>query len=107
MIDYEHFSAMDLRTGTVVAAEEIEGADKLLKVMVDVGEDTPRQVVAGIAEFYNPDDLVGENVVVVANLKPARLFGVESQGMILSSEGPEGLNLIRAHDQVSPGSKVK
>ncbi len=107
MIDYEHFSAMDLRTGTVVAAEEIEGADKLLKVMVDVGEEAPRQVVAGIAEAYGPDDLVGENVVVVANLKPARLFGVESQGMILSSEGPEGLNLIRAHDGVSPGSKVK
>ncbi len=107
MIDFEHFSAMDLRTGTVVSAEAIEGADKLLKLLVDIGEDEPRQVVAGIAEAYSPQDLCGHPVIVVANLKPAKLFGVESQGMVLSAEGPEGLNLIAPVADVTPGSKVK
>ncbi|MFO7941919.1 MAG: methionine--tRNA ligase [Bacillota bacterium] len=107
LIDYEHFSAMDLRTGVVTSAEEIEGADKLLKLMVDIGEEERRQVVAGIAEHYRPEDLVDHPVVVVANLKPAKLFGVESQGMVLSAEGPEGLNLIAPVAEVTPGSKVK
>ncbi len=107
MIDFEHFSAMDLRTGNVLTAEKIEGADKLLKLTVDIGEAEPRQVVAGIAEHYSPEDLPGHPVVVVANLKPARLFGVESQGMVLSAEGPEGLNLIVPVAEVTAGSKVK
>lgn len=106
MIDIEHFKTVELKVGTVATAERIEGADRLLKLTVDLGGET-RQLVAGIAQDYAPDSLVGRQVVVVANLKPAKLRGVESQGMVLAAtvEGGKAV-LLQPDAEVVPGSSV-
>ena len=76
---------MELRVGQVLAADRIEGADKLLKLSVDLGEAEPRQVLAGIAMHYAPETLIGRKIVVCSNLKPRKMRGLESQGMILAA----------------------
>jgi methionyl-tRNA synthetase len=105
-IDFEDFQKIDLRVATVISAEPVPKADKLLLVKLDSGDAEPRQVVAGIAEFWKPEDLVGRQVVVVANLKPRKLRGVESQGMILAVKREGGLELLAPSAQVKPGSAV-
>ena len=105
-IDFEDFQKIDLRVATVISAEPVPKADKLLLVKLDTGEATPRQVVAGIAEHWKPEDLVGRQVVVVANLKPRKLRGVESQGMILAVKRDGGLELLAPSAGVTPGSAV-
>ncbi len=85
MISFDEFKKTEMKVGQVKSAEKIEGADKLLKLSVDVGETSPRQLVAGIAQQYAPDDLVGKKIVVVTNLQPAKLRGVESNGMLLAA----------------------
>ena len=91
---------------TVISAEPVPKADKLLLVKLDSGDAELRQVVAGIAEFWKPEELVGRQVVVVANLKPRKLRGVESQGMILAVKSEGGLELLAPSGQVIPGSTV-
>ncbi len=88
-IDYEQFIKMDMRTGTILSAEKVEKADKLLKLSVDLGFET-RTVVSGIAQHYAPDDIVGQKVVVLANLAPRKIRGIESKGMILMAENKDG-----------------
>lgn len=88
-IEFDDFTKIDLRTGTITAAEKVPKAKKLLKLTVDLGNEE-RTVVSGIAEFYKPEDLPGQTVVLVANLAPRKLRGVESQGMILMAENEEG-----------------
>lgn len=105
-IDFEDFQKIDLRVATVVSVEPVPKADKLLLVKLDAGDGEPRQVVAGIAEFWKPEELVGRQVVVVANLKPRKLRGVESQGMILAVKREGGLELLGPSAQVTPGSAV-
>ncbi len=95
---------MDLRVAVVKAAERVPKSKKLVKLLVDVGH--TRQVVAGIGEHYAPEDLVGKTVILVTNLKPARLMGVESHGMILAAHDGEGLRLITTDAPAAPGSKV-
>ncbi|MFO8060059.1 MAG: methionine--tRNA ligase [Bacillota bacterium] len=107
MIDFDTFSKMDLRVARVIEAERIEGADRLLRLVVNVGHGETRQVVAGIAQYYDPKELAGRQVVMVANLEPARLFGVESQGMILTAQDGDDLSLLSVEDVMPPGSKVK
>lgn len=107
LIDYETFTRMKLRVGRVITAEPIEGADRLLRVEVNLGHGEVRQVVAGIAEHYDPEDLTDRLVVVVANLEPARLFGVESQGMILAAEDGADMALVTLDAVMPPGSRVK
>ena len=80
---------LDFRTGTITAAEKMKKSKKLLKLTVDLGFET-RTIVSGIAEFYKPDAIIGQEVVVVANLAPKKLRGVESQGMILMAENEAG-----------------
>ncbi|MEG1496111.1 MAG: methionine--tRNA ligase [Clostridiales bacterium] len=104
-ITIEDFAKIDLRVATVLEAEKVEGADKLLKLQIKIGEDQ-RQLVAGIAQHYAPEDLVGKNVVVVANLKPAKLRGIESQGMILAASDSENLQILTL-DTVQSGGRVK
>lgn len=89
-INFEDFQKIDLRTGTIVAAEKMKKSKKLLKLSIDLGVET-RTIVSGIAAFYNAADIVGQQVVVVANLAPKKLRGVESQGMILMAENEEGV----------------
>jgi methionyl-tRNA synthetase len=97
---------MDIRVGTVVAAKSIKGSDKLLKLHIDIGDATPRQVVAGIAQTHQPNELVGRQVVILANMKPARLFGVESRGMILAAD-EDGAVLLQPEQSVSNGTFVR
>ncbi len=108
LIGIEDFAKLDLRVGTVLSAEKVEGADKLLKLMVDLGEET-RQVVAGVAQYYRPEELAGRQVVLVANLKPAKLKGITSQGMILAASTADRaqLAIVAPESRIAPGSKVK
>lgn len=106
LIGIEVFQRVDLRVGRVVAAERIEKADKLLKLQVDLGDEV-RQVVSGIAPYFKPEDLIGRRVIVVANLKPVKLRGVESHGMILAASEGDRLVLATVSDDIPPGTKVK
>jgi len=103
-ISLETFATIDLRVGVIKHAERIPKSKKLLKLVVDVGEE--RQVVAGIAETHDPETLPGRQVVIVANLKPAKLMGIESQGMVLAAHDGRHLRLIGPEAPVTPGSKV-
>jgi len=103
-ISIEEFSRLDIRTGKVVAAEPVQKSQKLLKLQVDIGSEV-RQVIAGIAPFYKPGDIVGKNVVVIVNLQPARIFGLESRGMILAAGDTASL-LVPWRD-VPPGTKIR
>ncbi len=106
MINYDHFSQVELRVGTVLSAEEIEGSDKLLKLSVDMGEEQPRQVLSGIKKWYKPAQLVGKQFVFVANLEPRKMMGLESQGMILAC-GDEKPVIIKPSKKVPAGSKIR
>lgn len=105
MIHFEDFKKLDLRVAKIVEAERVEGTDKLLKLQLDMG-DGKRQIVSGIAEFYKPEDLVGKEIVVVANLEPRTFKGVESQGMLLAAEGEGKLALLVPDKEISPGTEV-
>jgi len=106
-ISIQEFGRLDLRVGRIVSAEPVEGADKLLKLMVEVGEDRPRQVVAGIRRAYSPEELAGRSVVLVCNLEPARLRGVDSDGMILASDGSTGIFLVSPDERACPGDRIR
>ena len=105
-IPYEHFSALDIRIGEIKEAGPVKGSNKLVKLMVDIGGET-RQVVAGIAASYPPDKLVGRQVVVLVNLKPAKLFGIESQAMLLAADVGGAAVLLRPDGPVQTGTKVR
>ncbi len=105
-ISFEQFKGIDLRVGEIKEAERIKGSNKLLKIIVDIGTEK-RQVVAGIAETYTPEDLVGTQAVVVANLERAKLFGVESQAMLLAADIGGKALLLRPQERVEPGTKVR
>ncbi|CAB3389718.1 MULTISPECIES: methionine--tRNA ligase [Kyrpidia] len=106
LIGIEEFQKIDLRVGRIVEAERIPKADKLLKLMIDLGSEV-RQVVSGIAQYYRPEELVGQRVVVVTNLKPVKLRGVESRGMILAASEGDRLVLTTVSDDIPLGTKVK
>ena len=106
IIEFADFQKLELLVGTVVSCEPHPNADKLLRVMVDLGEASPRQILAGIAEFFTPEALVGKQVVVVANLAPRSMRGLESQGMILAVRKEGGLELLSVSAPVNPGSRV-
>ena len=106
MITIDQFRALELRVGTVRAAEPHPNADRLLLLRVDLGTEE-RQLVAGIRAHYDPAALVGRQVVVVANLEPAQLRGVESQGMVLAVSDGDRVVLLRPDDPVVPGAVVR
>ena len=107
-IGIEDFAKVELRVGVVKSAERIQGADKLLKLLVDIGDEV-RQVLAGIALGYTPEELVGRKVVIVANLAPRKMRGLESNGMLLAaSVGPDGKPVLCTFaEDVPAGAKVK
>ena len=109
LIDIDDFAKVDLRVGQVISAERIPKADKLLLMKIDIGEEQPRQVLAGIAQFYEPENLINRKVVVVANLKPRKLRGLESQGMVVAaSYGEEGRPVIATFTEDVPnGARLK
>lgn len=106
-IGIEDFDKVDLRVAEVKQVEKVEKADKLLCFQLDLGEEKLRQVLSGIAEFYKPEELLGKKVIVVANLKPVKLRGLLSEGMILSGESDGTLRVIEANPALPNGSKVK
>ena len=106
LIEIGQFFETSLKVGTVVAAEEVPKSKKLLKLQIDLGEEGPRQVVAGIKEFYAPDDLINTQVCVVANLKPAKLMGMMSEGMLLAAKDEDGLCLIRPEKPKKAGTPI-
>lgn len=105
-VSIEDFQKIEIRIGRVVASERIKGSKKLLKNMIDVGEAAPRQIVSGIAEQYAPEGLVGKTVVVITNLKPAKIMGVESNGMIMAADS-NGATLLVPDKPSEPGTKVR
>jgi len=105
-ISFEEFQKMDLRAAKVLEAERIPKSKNLLKLTVSLGEET-RTVVAGIAKHYAPEDLPGRQVILVANLEPAKLMGVESQGMVLAAEDGENLLLVDVGEAVTPGAPIR
>lgn len=106
-ITFEDFMKVDLKVAEIIAAENVKKSKKLLKLQVKIGK-AERQVVAGIAQSYKPENLIGKKVVMVANLKPALLFGLESQGMILAIEDETGkLNVVEVNNSLNSGLKVR
>jgi methionyl-tRNA synthetase len=106
LIDYETFSQIELRTAKVVAAEKLPKADKLLKLQLDVGG-APRQILAGIAQFYAPEELVGKTIIIVANLEPRKLRGEVSEGMLLAADDGNGPVLLTTASEIVSGAKIK
>ncbi len=104
-ISFAEFQSLDLRIGVVKQAEAIPGSKKLLKLVVDIGEE--RTLVAGLVGHYSEEGLLGRQVVVVANLEPAKLMGVESRGMVLAAEDGSGVHLLQPDAETEPGSAVR
>ena len=106
LIGIEDFMKVHLRVGRIVSAERVEKSAKLVKLRVDIGTET-RQVVAGIGKSYTPEELMGKSVVIVANLKPAKLMGIESQGMLLAASDGDLLAVATFDRETRTGSRVK
>ena len=105
-ISIDDFAKIDLRVATVIAAERVPKTDKLIKLQVKIGNEE-RTIVSGIAQHYEPENLIGKNVIVIANLKPAKLRGIESRGMVLAASDGEGNLVLADAPGIASGSKVK
>ena len=105
-VSLSDFEKLDIRIGKVVNAERIPGSRKLVKIEVDLGEPETRTLVAAIAGFYEPGELVGMNIVVLANLKPKKFMGVESRGMLLAADVDGRPVLLTVAEDVPPGTRV-
>jgi methionyl-tRNA synthetase len=106
-ISYEQFAALDIRIGTILMVTVVDGADKLLQLSVDVGEETPRQIISGIREFFpDPSVLVGRQCPFLVNLASRRIRGLESQGMILAADAAGTFALLQPHQPLPPGTAV-
>jgi len=106
LLDIQDFAKVELKVAAVIEAEKVEGADKLLKLIIDIGSEK-RQIVAGIAKHYSPEELVGKKIVVVTNLKPAKLRGIESNGMLLAASDENTVSILTPLRDVAIGSKIK
>lgn len=107
-ISYDHFSELEIKIGTIVSAEIVPEADRLLKLMVDVGEDEPRQIVSGIREYFpEPESLVGKQCPFLVNLEPRIIRGLESKGMILAASHEGVFALLSPSNQLPAGTLIK
>ncbi|MBN1254909.1 MAG: methionine--tRNA ligase subunit beta [Deltaproteobacteria bacterium] len=106
MVTFDDFTKLDIRIGTVTAADKVEGADKLIRLELDLGGES-RQVVAGMAPAYTPEEFIGRQVPILVNLEPRKLRGIESQGMILAADVDGKPVMIIPDKEVPPGSKVR
>ncbi len=104
MIDLKQFQEMDLRVGKIIQAEKIINSQKLLRLVVDIGEEE-RQIVAGLSEFYQPEEIIDREVIVITNLEPRIILGIESQGMILAANSQKPV-LLKPDEEVPPGTKI-
>ena len=106
MLTFDEFKKMDLRVAKVVACEPHPNADKLLVLKIDIGEEEPRQIVAGLRQWYLPENLVGKEILVVANLEPATLRGIESHGMLLAAQSGDDVVILAPEKELPPGARV-
>ncbi len=106
MATIDDFAKLEIKVGTVLEAAEIEGSERLLKLIVDLGEESPRQILSGIKQWYAPEDLVDRQFVFIANLEPRMMMGLESQGMILAADGEKPIPLIPS-EKVPSGSRIR
>lgn len=107
MISYDEFKKVELKIGKILEVEVVEGADKLLRLMVDVGEEEPRQIVSGIRQYFeDPQALVGKKCPFVTNLEPRTIRGLESNGMIAAVSDDESFSLLEVSGEIKPGSQV-
>jgi len=107
IVSFDDFSKMDLRIGKINKAEPVSGSRNLVKMLIEVGNGDIRQAVAGIAQYYNPKELEGKQVAVIANLQPKRMFGIESNVMILAAEDEKTVSILLPDRPVRVGSKIK
>jgi methionine--tRNA ligase beta chain len=113
MIEFEEFKKVELRVAKIISSERIEGSEKLLKLMVDCGDkdetgiSKTRQVLAGVGKVYTPEEMVGREIIIVVNLAPRMMMGLESQGMLLAADSPEGPILVRPDRDVAPGAEIR
>jgi methionyl-tRNA synthetase len=105
-ISIDQFKEVDLRVGTILTCERVPGSEKLLRLHVDVGEEK-RQILAGIGKSYEPEALINRQIVIVANLAPRSLMGLESQGMVLAAGDEEGIALLSPDKLMAPGSQIR
>lgn len=105
-ITIDEFMKIQLKAAKVLSAERVPKSEKLIKLQVSLGTEQ-RQIVAGIGKKYEPDALIGKTIVIVANLKPAKLMGIESQGMVLAAGDADVRGLLTVLEEVDPGTKVK
>lgn len=105
VIGFEDFGKVKLKTAVVLEAEKVEKADKLLKLQIDIGGEK-RQIVAGIAEYYSPDEMIGKRLIIVSNLKPAKIRGIESNGMLLAAKSNDRLVLLTTDGEIPPGATI-
>jgi len=103
-IPFKEFQKLDFRAGTVIAAEKVKNSSKLLRLEVDLGKEK-RQIIAGIGKQYQPEKLIGQQIVILANLETKIIFGLESQGMLIAVDD-ETIALLRPDKKVKPGAKI-
>ncbi len=110
-VSYEDFKKLDIRVGIVLEAEDLEKSDHLLRLKVDIGEKEPRQIIAGLKGYYNPKKLVDRKVIVLANLQPRKMMGLESQGMLLAADVDDKPFLLKLHiddgKSIPPGTSIQ
>jgi len=107
MISFDDFKKVELRTAKVISVEKVDGSDKLIKIEASLGEEK-RQIVAGIGKKYEPEELIGKTIIIVANLEPRSLMGLESHGMLLAaSNEDEGPILLTTMEDISEGSEIR
>ncbi len=106
MINIDDFKKIELKVAKVISAEPIEGSEKLLKLQVDLGSEQ-RQILSGIAKFYKPEELVGRSIVIISNLEPRQMMGLESQGMVLAAGTDEMIALLTPDKEIPAGTSVK
>jgi methionine--tRNA ligase beta chain len=107
LIKFDDFAKVDMRIGTVLLAEEIEGSEKLIKMEVDFGDLGKRQILAGIKSWYKPENLVGKQLPFVINIEPRKMMGLESQGMILAADSDDGAVILLPEQTVINGTLIK
>ena len=105
IINFDDFSKLNIRVGKIIDAEDVEGSNKLIKMKVDIG-DEERQIVAGISKYYSLDELTNKTVIVLINLEPRKIFGIESQGMLLASIDGDKVSLLQTDKEMIPGSEI-
>lgn len=106
MVSFQEFQKLELKIAKILKAEDVPGKDKLVKLEVDVGEENPRTLVAGLKPHYAAEQLVGKQIIVVANLEAATIAGIESNGMLLAADSKGEPVLLTAEKEIEPGSKI-